>query len=340
MTKKIQSYNEKTAREWGFIEGMERGPLAGFDPSSTEFIERCKEVQAQIGLKADGWFGPKSLSKYVAEFGAPFDPQGVMIIDGKRHSVSSDLKLRTWWGEVRDTPRNEPVATVERLVSVDKAGRKRTRLQAPTEIVFHEPVTKSFASTQRVLGKKNLGVHFMVGPYDEHVGQHADPLSDIVYHMPEHNTPSIGIEVCNPYEPKHSIDPWTQAIDAKWAYKDKYLLPTLSQSIAVCHLVVEIFSKFEIPKIWHAADQEEGVFYMDKLPGTSAKFHKAKPGVWAHLHIGGHSDGAFPCLVAYLHVIEGLSPRDAHFEAVTRVKKAFRHKGEWVVSIATKVELP
>ena len=72
-----------------------------------------------------------------------------------------------------------------------------------TELVIHETVTRSVASTISVLKKRGLSVHLVMGP-DGELTQHGDLAKDVLWHAgPNHNRPSFGVEVVNPYYPRN-----------------------------------------------------------------------------------------------------------------------------------------
>jgi N-acetyl-anhydromuramyl-L-alanine amidase AmpD len=77
--------------------------------------------------------------------------------------------------------------------------RARRRGKMPvTELIIHETVTTSVATTIKVLQRRKLGVHFIIGP-DGLVTQHNNLLLDRLAHAPPHNKRSVGVEVVQPY---------------------------------------------------------------------------------------------------------------------------------------------
>jgi hypothetical protein len=107
------------------------------------------------------------------------------------------------------------------FVGQSRVGRK------VDELIIHESVTRSAVSTVAVLQRRKLGVHLIVAP-DGRVFQHADLAHARLAHAGGHNGPSVGVEVVNPYYPYLLRDdlPWRRTIDAPWAHKDAYVLPT------------------------------------------------------------------------------------------------------------------
>ncbi len=194
-----------------------------------------------------------------------------------------------------------------------------------TELILHESVTRSVSSTVKVLQGRKLGVHLMVGP-DGHVTQHGDLLSDRFAHAGDHNAPSIGVEIVNPYEPRHLNKeglPWKRLIeDAPWAHRDSYVLPTPEQAEAVAKLVGWLTSSkaigLDIPRTWIGFKKKR--MRMGLVKGAD----KHPPGIYAH-HYFAHADGAWPALYAWLRLEAGLPPCLAYEEAVRRATGARRY---------------
>jgi len=137
-------------------------------------------------------------------------------------------------------------------------GRSRVGRRV-TELIVHETVTRSVAATVRVLMRRRLGVHLIVGP-DGDVTQHGDLAHDRLTHAGGHNGPSVGIEVVNPYYPyllKGEL-PWRRTIKAPWAHKGEYVLPTPAQAEATAKLASWIASPradgLHVPRTWCGLD--------------------------------------------------------------------------------------
>ena len=195
--------------------------------------------------------------------------------------------------------------------------------QRVTEIVIHETVTRSVASTLAVLKKRGLSVHLVLGP-DGELTQHGDLVSDVLWHAgPAHNGRSFGVEVVNPYYPRllRSGLPWSRTIKAPWAHEGQYVLPTPAQAEAVASLVRWATSApapgLEVPRRW--VGLRAGIMQL----GPVAEAAKATPGVLAH-HYFGHADGAWLVLYAWLRLEAGLSPEAAFDEAARRATGARR----------------
>ena len=195
--------------------------------------------------------------------------------------------------------------------------RARRRGMIPvTELIVHETVTTSVATTIKVLQRRKLGVHFIIGP-DGRVTQHNDLLLDRLAHAPPHNKRSVGIEVVQPYYPEHlrGDHPWKQVIDARWAHKKQYVIPTTQQAEATARLTAWLTSNeavgLKIPRRWISLRKGQlamGRVWNARLP---------KPGIYPHMAFG-HADGAWLILYSWLRLEAGLNPEDAYTEAIRR----------------------
>jgi hypothetical protein len=197
---------------------------------------------------------------------------------------------------------------------VHRFASKGKRARA-TELVIHETVTRSVDSTIAVLKKRGLSVHLVMGP-DGALTQHGDLATDILWHASQHNAPSFGVEVVNPYYPSYLKPglPWSRVIKAPWAHKGEYVLPTPAQAEAVAALVRWTTSApaagIEVPRRWPGL--RDGRFALGLVEAAA----KPLPGVLAH-HYFGHADGAWLVLYAWLRVEVGLEP-DVAFEEATK----------------------
>lgn len=161
--------------------------------------------------------------------------------------------------------------------------KSRRRPAPATLIVLHESVTRTRAAAVSVLQRRppGLGVHYTVDR-DGSVQQHV-PLVDYCYHAGAgRNANSVGVEIINRYYGAHAVA-GEDVIDAVWAHKGRYILPTELQLAAVWDLV-------------HALGGELGIG--DYPSGTGDVFHWGRVknvtrGVSAH-HRWAHADGLFP----------------------------------------------
>jgi hypothetical protein len=185
---------------------------------------------------------------------------------------------------------------------------------AVNAVVVHETVTNSHEETVAVLKQRGLGVHF-IADADGTIYQHADAFRDDMWHGSQFNELSVGIETVTPYNPGFAgpVAPWKDVIDAPWAYKGKYVLPTPSQAEAVAQLVNFLTSAeanpIAIPQLW------PGFQHTHKLSmGRVAADVRENPGIHAHIYFG-HADGGWLVLYTWLRLEPGLSPEDAYTKA-------------------------
>jgi hypothetical protein len=195
--------------------------------------------------------------------------------------------------------------------------KKRTR--KVTKILCHESVTTDDDvatdkdSTERILRKKKCGVHVMCDAGDGQLVQHNDLSTDVLWHASNHNVDSVGVEIIDPYYETYlpKDGPWSQVIDAPWAHKGRYVVPTLAQLTTWVRFVLAITNVcaglLEIPRTWPGVrDGKMAMTRLSWLPKNKGKRQdviRSTPGIWAHGYTE-HSDGFFPVLFAWL-VIEG-----------------------------------
>lgn len=228
------------------------------------------------------------------------------LVGGRDLGAPSGLSVRNYV----DTP------TLTRFVNA-----KRTT--PVTEVILHETVTRSAADTVAVLKQRGLGVHLIVGP-DGQVDQHADLLTDDMWHASQHNRGSVGIECVNPYDPaflprENSF--WTTTISAPWCAsapnKERqrlYVVPTQAQAEAVCQTVGWLTSAaanpLTIPKFWPGLQHTQTLAF-GRVPSDTT----LNPGIHAHMYFG-HADGAWLVLYCWLRLEAGFPPEDAYAKAL------------------------
>lgn len=225
--------------------------------------------------------------------------KNAIIVGGEALDAPETLKVRNYHDD-----------SVVRFRGKNRCGR------LVTEVIVHETVTRSVEATVRVLQKRKLGVHFIIGP-DGEVTQHGDLANDWLYHAGFHNRPSVGIEVVNPYYPRYRKAGaiWTRTIEAPWAHEGHYVLPTIEQAEATSLLVNWLSSEkaegLSIPKRWIGWNKKR--MAMGRV--LAAKLRK--PGIYAH-HYFGHADGAWLVLYCWLRAEAGFDPDQAYEEAIKR----------------------
>lgn len=203
------------------------------------------------------------------------------------------------------------------------------RMDPITEVVVHESVTRTADDCVRVLKRRNLGVHIIINEHGK-VYRHNDYLTQVVSHAKGHNRTSVGIEVINPYYPKYTRAelPHGAFIDAPWAHKGQYTLPTFDQCLALYQVISVLLDhpSLNIPNTWVGHDAEKSRFALGPVKGAD-DIHE---GVLAH-HYFDHADGAFPVLCAFLFqgrtVGEYRSTYQAAIKACTGAKGAVSLEG-------------
>lgn len=185
------------------------------------------------------------------------------------------------------------------------------------ELILHETVTSSCSQTVDVLVQRGLGVHFIIGA-EGIVRQHGDLYEDDLWHANQHNDNSVGIELVNPYYPSYrpANSPWSLVIDAPWAHKGKYTVPTAEQVEATYLLTAWLTSEdavgLEIPRIWPGMMPQGRIAF-----GPVAAATQRAPGIYAHYYFG-HADGAWLALYCWLRMVAGLEATEAYAVAVER----------------------
>lgn len=214
-----------------------------------------------------------------------------------------------------------------------KASKSKARVPKD-QIVIHESVTHDYDpvespedrddSTERILKRRGLGVHFMVGipeadPEASVVVQHND-LTDRLSHAGKLNAGSVAIEVINPYYGKRlkEREPWKLVIRARWAHGKLYIVPTPAQLEATWKLVEALtgvcLPGLEIPRAFPGMSEDGTRIRMGRVPKADTK----EGGIWAH-HYCAHADGAFPVLYCAIRD-RGLPPEEAYNAAVRAAK--------------------
>lgn len=231
---------------------------------------------------------------------------GTLIVAGADVHAPPGLRIRNF---------RDPEVT--RFTGRDRGGRE------VNELILHETVTRSVGSTVSVLLKRKLGVQLIVGP-DGEVTQHGDLANARLAHAGGHNGPSVGIEVVNPYYPKYALSklPWKRIIDAPWAHRQRYVVPTPDQAEATAQLVELLTSGdadgLSIPRAWR------GIAGTRLAMSRMADGEQRVPGVYAHTYFH-HADGAWLALYAWLRLEAGMPECIAYEEAIRRATGVRRH---------------
>jgi len=203
---------------------------------------------------------------------------------------------------------------------------RRKRAVPVTMVVVHESTTRSAATCIAVLERRGLGVHLLVHP-DGNVTQHGDLLSDRLGHAGALNPASVAIEVVGPYYPTALRPglPWTDVIEAPWAHRGGYVLPTRAQAEATAQLLAWLSgpqanaAELAIPRRWVGVDGT--TLALCALPRDR---RAPAPGIWAHGY-AAHADGWWPLLYAWLR-LEGRLASDAAYDEARRVATGIRRR--------------
>ena len=269
------------------------------EPDASALAQAVAQWQFNNGLSVDGVIGPSTWEAMLSVLPLSYrGPAHSLIVNGQMLPRPGRLRVRNM---------NAPDVA-------DFTGRRRR--DRISEIIVHESVTRSVQTTERVLKRRGLGVHLMVDAYGN-VTQHADLASRRLAHASPRNQRSVGLEVVNPYYPKYlrKKSPWSgDPIQAQWADKGRYVLPTLPQAEATAHLLFWLTSPaakgLDIPRQWVGIEGNR--LAMSRVPGAK---ESTRPGIYAHTYFK-HADGAWPVLYAFLRIEAQLSPRAAYHRSI------------------------
>jgi hypothetical protein len=190
--------------------------------------------------------------------------------------------------------------------------RALKRKEEPVEIILHESVTRSRKAACKILKKKRCSVHYS-NDRDGSVHRHADPRKYYTIHAGRgHNKRSIGIEIINRYYGKYAAD-GEKVIDAVWAHKGKYILPTRVQMESVWRLIQHLEVEFDEIPIEFPCVARDGTGDNRRQFVFRWGRHKehTKPGITAH-HRHHHADGLFAEHYCFMRSL-GYSP-DVSFD--------------------------
>lgn len=166
------------------------------------------------------------------------------------------------------------------------------------EIVIHEPAVRGRAATLKTLAGKGLSVHYTI-ERDGSVEQHAPLDRQCAHAGSPHNRRSVGVEVINRYYGASAVE-GEKVIDAVWAHRKRYIVPTPEQLEATWCVVVEVLAACpDIPRAFPGIDGD--TFRWARYPWATQPT-KRPGGIVAH-HRWDHADGLFPehyCLMRSL----------------------------------------
>lgn len=158
-----------------------------------------------------------------------------------------------------------------------------------TEVVIHESVTVSREATVKVLKARNLGVHYIVDR-DGSVTQHAPLARQCAHASSPHNVRSVALEIVNPYYGNRALE-GQPTIEAVWAHKGVYTLPTLGQLEAAWDTLGVILAACPKIKLEFPGAAGDG-FTWGRFPWHKTDPSKRPGGVSAHAR-WDHADGLF-----------------------------------------------
>lgn len=167
------------------------------------------------------------------------------------------------------------------------------------EIVIHEPAVRGRAATLKTLAAKGLSVHYTI-ERDGSVEQHAPLDRQCAHAGSPHNQRSVGVEVINRYYGASAVE-GELVIDAVWAHRRRYIVPTPEQLEATWGVVVEVLAACpDIPRSFPGVDGPK--FRWGRYPWLTGHLARRPGGIVAH-HRWDHADGLVPehyCLMRSL----------------------------------------
>ena len=169
-------------------------------------------------------------------------------------------------------------------------GRQRRRGTLVNSLIIHQSVTSSVGSTERVLRKRGLGVHFMID-YDGTIYQFG-PLAKSMAHGNERNSTSLAIELINPYT--KTSTKWPEMIEpSPTAWRKREAADTPAQLEALDALVAILCGHG-----W-ACSGDVTIDIPLAFPTQGAKGPSRGSALWFDLSVGGiiahgHRPGVYP----------------------------------------------
>ena len=163
--------------------------------------------------------------------------------------------------------------------------RKWKRAAPPVIIVVHESGGSRISSTEHVLKKKGLGVHYLVDNETNRVIEYENWKDNFTAHCPGFNRQTIGIEYNHAYHGKENL-----LKPCKFYWKQKYNIPKTAALEhcygLVSHLCQEASIPFVMPQV------TDGKFTFKGGVGKNMD-----SGVVSHVAASpNHGDGNYMCL--------------------------------------------
>ena len=240
-----------------------------------EDADAVKRWQSAAGLSADGWFGPKSARAFRRT---------------KTGARADRIKVFDEWVTVPG------VDSLEYRPGV-LSSRARRPSRVVNSIVLHQSCTASRKRTERVLTAKGLGVCSLIDG-DGTLTVYGDIGLRQTAHGNERNGCSVGVEIVNPYYPRHDGAayiahplPWVQVVTSTTAHKGREVVDTEAQLKTACAWVRFLGGlsvngpgdrSIDIPKTFPTTRTDS------PSRGHKAWFDLSVGGVFAHGHRPGH----------------------------------------------------
>ena len=161
--------------------------------------------------------------------------------------------------------------------------------------------------------RNGVGAHFVVHS-DSSVAQHYDATHCLWHAGRRRSRTSVGIELVNAVwtdeavltPPRTAIDRTERQTVPSWApgQGSYYIVPPLHQLETLYVLLESLLSHLSIPRVWLSLDHESAnhLFLMNFWESIYDCASSAcdRSGIYSHINIGNHSDGAFPALYTWL----------------------------------------
>jgi len=185
------------------------------------------------------------------------------------------------------------------------------------QIVLHESLSSGRKSTERILTKRNLGVHFII---DRHGGitQHV-PIERACSHAKGNNHRSVGIEIENPFFGKKlsKTSAKSEVIPVQWLWRTKsrggYLTNTSAQLNSLYKVISWVCKK--APTIKKTVPGQKGSsFYWGSAGGKFSSMSGIIPHNWGK---HPHGDGLMAAHYMFLRLNKGMSHSAAYKRTIT-----------------------
>ena len=156
-----------------------------------DLIRKIIQFQNEFDLDEDGLVGPSTYRRLFTQFMGDRSDEPVYVQAKEKSSIRYRGKdFPIMWSKV---------------VLWDEPGglecRSRGSGRSPKYFVNHWDVCLNSKTCEKILAKRNLGVHFCIDN-DGTIYQLA-PMENICYHAKKHNQKTIGVEISNAYSLKY-----------------------------------------------------------------------------------------------------------------------------------------